>query len=95
MLEFLGPSRLYGVGVVNSGLVETSEKLRSDRGARSSGQHERLPEDGFGVDRHHHQRNGHEERMSRDGSPGRAASPINAGPESRPLQSSDVRTRTR
>lgn len=38
MLEFLGPRRLNGVGVVNGRLVETSEKLRSDRGARSGGQ---------------------------------------------------------
>lgn len=53
MLEFLGPSRLYGVGVVNGGLIETNEKPRSDRGARSRGQRESLPEDGFGVDRHH------------------------------------------
>lgn len=78
MLKFLGPSRLYGFGVVNGGLVETSEKLRSDRGARSSGERERLSEDGFGVDRHHNKRNGHEERMSRDGSPGGQPPPLSA-----------------
>ena len=32
MLELLGPSSFYGIGVVNGRLVENREKLRSDRG---------------------------------------------------------------
>ena len=52
LLELLRPRRPHGIGVVNGRLVKAGKELRSNRGARASGQRERLAENRLGVDRH-------------------------------------------